>query len=63
MVRKGEIGLRQIKRDWPHHVALPAKALRGPAARPTRRGRATSMLGTAGATRRVTVAAGDRETR
>jgi hypothetical protein len=27
--RKGELTERQIKREWPHHVALPAEALRG----------------------------------
>jgi hypothetical protein len=29
MVRKGEIGRRQIKRQWPHRVELPAEAVRG----------------------------------
>jgi hypothetical protein len=27
--RKGELTERQIRRDWPHHVALPVEALRG----------------------------------
>jgi hypothetical protein len=31
MVRKGEIGLSQIRRQWPHRVELPADAVRGPA--------------------------------
>jgi hypothetical protein len=29
MVRKGEIGRRQIERQWPHRVELPSEAVRG----------------------------------
>jgi hypothetical protein len=29
MTRRGEITESQILRKWPHHVALPAEALRG----------------------------------
>ncbi len=28
-LRKGEVTLPQIKRKWPHHVALPADKVRG----------------------------------
>jgi hypothetical protein len=31
MIRKGELSESQILRKWPHHVALPAEALRGAA--------------------------------
>jgi hypothetical protein len=30
MTRKGEIGVRQIKRNWLHRVELPVEAVRGP---------------------------------
>jgi hypothetical protein len=29
MVRRGGIGVRQIRRDWPHRVELPEEAVRG----------------------------------
>lgn len=29
MIRKGETDIRRIQRQWPHHVALPAEAVRG----------------------------------
>jgi hypothetical protein len=31
MTRKGEIGRRQIQRQWPYRVELPAEAVRGTA--------------------------------
>jgi len=29
LTRKGETDIRRIQRRWPHHVAVPAEALRG----------------------------------
>jgi hypothetical protein len=41
--RKGEIDRRQLRRQWPHHVALPAEAVRGLANSETVRGFAGTL--------------------
>jgi hypothetical protein len=41
--RKGEIGRSQLDRWWPHHVALPAEAVRGLANDETVRGFAARL--------------------
>jgi hypothetical protein len=41
--RKGEIDRHQLKRKWPHHVALPSEAMRGPANSETVRGFAGTL--------------------
>jgi hypothetical protein len=41
--RKGEISRRRLRRWWPHHVALPAEAVRGLANAETVRGFAGTL--------------------
>jgi hypothetical protein len=43
MTRKGEAGRAQLARWWPHHVALPAEAVRGIANSETVRGFAAGL--------------------
>jgi hypothetical protein len=43
VTRKGETGRAQLARWWPHHVALPAKAVRGLQNAETVRGFAGSL--------------------
>jgi hypothetical protein len=43
MTRKGGITRRQLNREWPHHVALPAEAVRGLANADTVRGFAATL--------------------
>jgi hypothetical protein len=40
---KGQIDRRQLRRWWPHHVALPAEAVRGLANSETVRGFAATL--------------------
>jgi hypothetical protein len=40
---KGRIDRRQLQRQWPHHVALPAGTVRGPASSETVRGFAGTL--------------------
>ena len=41
--RKGGIDRRQLRRNWPHHVALPSEAVRGLANSKTVRGFASTL--------------------
>jgi hypothetical protein len=41
--RKGELTTTQLKRDWPHHVALPVEKVRGIANGETVRGFAGTL--------------------
>jgi hypothetical protein len=43
MARKGELNRRRLDREWPHHVMLPAEAVRGPANAATVRGFAATL--------------------
>jgi hypothetical protein len=43
MARKGELNRGQLDRRWPHHVVLPAEAVRGLANSETVRGFAASL--------------------
>jgi hypothetical protein len=43
MTRKGELSRGRLNREWPHHLALPAEAVRGPASAATVRSFATSL--------------------
>jgi hypothetical protein len=43
MTRKGELNRRRLDHEWPHHVALPAEAVRGLQNAETVRGYAASL--------------------
>jgi hypothetical protein len=45
VTRKGETTTSKIKRDWPHHVALPAEAVCGLSNAKTVRGFADTLSG------------------
>jgi hypothetical protein len=49
-MRKGEFNRSRLDREWPHHVALPAEAVRGPANAATVRGVAYEPQGRAALT-------------